>query len=320
MRYAVFAVFLAAAVGLIADTEWLDFKTLYNKVYDSDAEEAYRYEVFLDNKAVAEHYNKIDPTAEYGITMFSDLSQKEFAATYLRAFPPIDTTEVEMPAALINLPSIPDKFDWRHNGTVVAVKDQGQCGSCWAFSAVGTIEGAWKVAGNALTSFSEQQIVDCDSPPNQGCQGGWMDKAIDYVITNGIEKESDYPYHAKQATCQFDKSKVAGKITSRIPVKGTEDEMANQLVQNAPLSIGVDATKFQTYRSGIMSGTGCRSDPNGMNHGVLITGYWLGKEQQKPYWVIKNSWGAGWGLQGYIHLARGINACGCTNMVNIAKA
>jgi len=183
--------------------------------------------------------------------------------------------------------------DWQAQGKVSGVKNQGQCGSCWAFSATGAMESGLLLAGkNDL--LSEQQLVDCSrSYGNQGCSGGWMDSAFQYVIDHGITTQDLYPYVARNQACAVDGGNI--KIKSFVDVPGC-DNLANS-VSARPVSVAVDAGQWSLYKGGVLSS--CTAN---VNHGVLLVGY------TDAFWKIKNSWGQAWGENGYIRLARG-NTC-----------
>jgi len=190
------------------------------------------------------------------------------------------------------------------------VKDQKQCGSCWAFSTTGNVEGQWFLAGNKLVALSEQQLIACDKGNgDHGCMGGLPSTAYGYIQkAGGLDTEADYPLTSTLpisfAKCKFDKSKAVAAISSSIAIDSTESQMLAWLTKNGPISIGVNAagSTWQTYKSGIVSN--CKvSQPD---HGVLIVGYGTGP---KPYWIVKNSWNTKWGEDGYIRLAYGSNQC-----------
>lgn len=184
-------------------------------------------------------------------------------------------------------------------GAVTPIKNQGNCGACWAFSATGALEGLSKIAYNNLQSFSEQQLIDCSSSyGNNGCFGGYMESAFKYVKSNGITTETLYPYKGAKGTCVYNQGSF--KISSYVPLLGCA-ALTNALT-HGPVSVAVDANNWSSYRSGVFSNCGCLT----LNHGVLLTGI------STDYWRVKNSWGTSWGENGYIRLARG-NTCGiCT--------
>ncbi|RQW15005.1 hypothetical protein EHS17_16055, partial [Rhodobacteraceae bacterium CH30] len=187
----------------------------------------------------------------------------------------------------------PEFVDWREKGAVAVVKDQGSCGSCWAFSTTGAVEGINQIVTGDLISVSEQELVDCDTSYNQGCNGGLMDYAFEFIIKNGgIDTEEDYPYTGRDGRC--DATRKNAKVVS---IDGYEDVPLNdesalkKAVSNQPIAVAIEAggREFQFYTSGIFTGS-CGTE---LDHGVLAVGY--GSEGGKDYWIVKNSWGAEWG-------------------------
>jgi len=217
----------------------------------------------------------------------------------------------------------PDKFDWRDKGGVTAVKDQQQCGSCWAFSATENIESVWMLKnGRNVTNMvplSPQQIVDCDESDG-GCNGGNPPTAYQYVIdAKGMDTNADYPYTAKDGSCNFNAQKVYAKITNWAYACNywQEDILRASLVQNGAPSICVDAANWQDYVGGVMTGLEC-AWVNVLDHCVQAVGYDL--TSSAPFWIVRNSWGTDWGEKGYIRLQYGDNACGLTNEASSAVA
>jgi cathepsin F len=244
-----------------------------------------------------------------------DLTTEEFKKYYLNLnvnnFKSINGEKLQLRSG-----DVPEKFDWRDHGAVTTVKNQGMCGSCWAFSAVGNLEGQLQLkTGGSAVDLSPQQLVDCDKV-DEGCNGGLMDTAFDYVKNaGGIEALSDYPYAGSDNTCQFDVKKSVAKV-SGYKFAGTEDEEQIKafLFQTGPLAIAINATPLQFYFWGIFNPWFTwLCDPEGLNHGVLLVGY--GVEGSTKYWVVKNSWGSGWGEGGYFRIVRGSGACGLNKYV-----
>jgi cathepsin L len=210
----------------------------------------------------------------------------------------------------------PASLDYRDQGAVNPIKDQGQCGSCWAFSAIGAQESQWYLTNKVLLSLSEQNLVDCVDT-DYGCDGGLPSDAYDYVISKQaghFELESDYPYKAYDQSCKYDASKAITTIKSYITVKeGDESDLQDKVWNNGPVSVGIDASSwdFQLYSSGVYNEPGCSTTD--LDHGVVVIGW--GVSGSTPYWLVRNSWGRSWGIQGYIWMSRNKNnQCGIASM------
>jgi len=202
--------------------------------------------------------------------------------------------------------NLADEVNWVTKGAVTKVKNQGQCGSCWAFSTTGAVEGAEFLAGGQLESYSEQQLVDCSTSfGNMGCNGGLMDYAFKYIETNPLELEADYPYTARDGSCHYVKTKGVGKVKSYADVTPNQVAALKAAVTQQPVAIAIEADQsaFQMYTSGVIT-KGCGTQ---LDHGVLAVGY--GTENGVDYFLVKNSWGAGWGDQGYVKIGTN-NVCG----------
>jgi len=282
-----------------------------------------RFENFKRTLAIISANNKmVEGTsgAVFGLNKFSDLTPKEFKATVLmRPFTPTPEAEREY----LGVPNVaaPESFDWRSRGKVTAIKNQEQCGSCWAFSVTENIESVWMIkkgiTNHTMPPLAPQQIVDCDHSDG-GCNGGDPPTAYRYVIdAGGLETEKDYPYKARNEPCHFEKSKEYAKITGWKYATRQGDEatlMANTYAES-PLSICVDAANWQYYQSGIMTGPQCAKHVS-LDHCVQILGY--DHSHNPPFWIVRNSWGASWGEKGLIMLEYGQNACGLTDEATTA--
>jgi len=289
-----------ACVALVQADEFANFMQQYNKAYSTN-EFAKRRAIFYDTLAEIDQINSENRGWTAGVNEWSDLTWEEFKGRFLMAPQKCSATE-GMPHVKggVNV----DPVDWRNKGVVTPVKNQGSCGSCWAFSTTGTMEGAIQIASKTLPNLSEQQLVDCAKTPNtKGCSGGWPWAAGGWAITNGgLCSQKDYAYTGRDGTCK--KCTPLANIKTVVQQKGEDQLLVG--VNLTPVSICLDASGgFQSYRSGVFAGP-CGSQ---MNHAVLAVGY------TDAYWIVKNSWGTSWGEQGYIRMARGKNLCGMSNVL-----
>jgi len=294
--------------------QFISYMQKYGKTYSSD-EFPQRYANFKASVARAQARNA-NKRANYGITKFADMTPEEFKAKILmtpRVPAKPDTSRLLQPKLGVQAPA---DLDWRTKGAVTAVKDQGQCGSCWAFSTVENVESQWLLAGKAnndTLNLSEQQVVDCDDV-DAGCNGGDPPSAYQYIMqTGGLETDKVYPYTAQDGTCNFIKADVVTTISNWKYACTEDDEttLQNNLVSWGPLSICVDAEYWQDYSSGVMTAWDC-AWVNELDHCVELVGYQT-TGQPTPFWIVRNSWGTDWGIDGYIWLAMGDNTCGMTN-------
>jgi C1A family cysteine protease len=291
----------------------------YNKKYNKD-DLLYRFNVFKANMDFIDQENKKNLSYTLGMNKFGDMPFHEFHAKYT-GYNHIDREYIRSkngPAHRhLGTEANPPSVDWRKKNAVTPIKDQGQCGSCWAFSATGSMEGAWALSKTQLVSLSEQQLVDCSTAQgNEGCNGGLMDYAFEYVISNkGITTETLYPYKAVDGKCKKPLPKSAITISSYVDVPVNDDTSLETAVAKGPVSVAIEADQpsFQFYKSGVFKDPGCGTM---LDHGVLAVGY--DKSGSDKYWIVKNSWGSDWGNSGYIWMARkaGAGECG----INMASS
>ena len=292
------------------ELEYAEFDTFlqkFSRVYKDSDEYQNRFAVFKANLDYIRINNNQQSSWKLALNEFADLTHEEFKSIYLT----FEGNYEHEPTEKINrieLASYPSLVDWRISGKVGPVKYQGSCGACWAFSTTGSVESAYAIKNNILYSLSEQQLVDCSvSFGNQGCKQGWMSKAFQYVIKNGLVEETTYPYLGVTNKCNTSiTANPVVKITSY--VNGTQNSVAAlaTAVSNQPVSVAVDANNWQFYSSGIIGASfNCTTN---LNHAVLIVGY----NTINDYWIVKNQWGTHWGMQGYVYVGQvdGPGVCG----------
>jgi len=285
---------------------------IYSKSYAPE-EFFYRYNTFKTNFDFVERHNAGNHTWTVALNKFADLSSAEFKAIYLGYKPELRRGTRQVTLKDLKVGAYPSgSVDWTTKGVVTGVKDQGQCGSCWAFSTTGSTESIIAIKHSHLTSLSEQQLMDCSySYGNLACDGGLMDSAFKYVEANGLCTEADYPYTAKSSKdCKASSCSMSAnsKIGGYTDVRHTEDALGSA-VDMQPISIAIEADQsgFQMYSKGVFCGV-CGEN---LDHGVLAVGY--GSDAGTDYWKVKNSWGASWGESGYIRMCRNKNECGISD-------
>lgn len=301
-------VVLADASNLRGRDPWklfTEFKTKYNMVFESQEEDAKRFEIFKTNLEKADALNLKEPTVTFGVSKFAHLTAAEFKERHT-GFKPAKNRKRFPMKKVKNVKT--GSIDWRDIGGVSPVKDQGQCGSCWAFSATEAVEtGYWKATGD-LKILAPQQVVSCDRS-DMACDGGDTFSAYEYIQeAGGIEEESDYPYTSgdteRRGRCSVDPSEFAVKIDGVNTISqgpGGEEDMYSAIM-DSPMSICVDAESWQMYMGGVVTSATCGTE---LDHCVFLVGV-----KEGEYWIVKNQWNSDWGEDGYIRVKTGENACG----------
>jgi C1A family cysteine protease len=298
-------IFAVVNAGFEETPEWFHFQNFqerFHKKYDSLQELETRFQIFRGNfRDIISHNLDRSQNFTMGVNQFTDLTADEFKKFYVNGLK-ADSGIYGCKAYASNDRNAPVAIDWRDKGVVTSVKDQGQCGSCWTFSATGAIESAWAISTGELVDLAEQQLVDCASGikyGSHGCNGGQMEGAFKYVIENGQCSLSSYPYTAENGICQ--KCTPISTVFTCYDVKPNDQVSLKAAVGLQPVAIAIEADTryFQSYSGGILTSTSCGTN---LDHGVLIAGY--GEENGQKYWLVKNSWGTTWGENGYVKIAR----------------
>ena len=327
-KFLIVFVFALVASNVDVDTimfqQFQKFIKKYHKRYASINEYLARFEVFKRNTMAAFESNESYQT---GITKFSDLTYQEFAKIYLNLNYNALAVANFNPTIVKASNAAPDAYDWRDQGYVSHVKDQGSCGSCWAFSTVGNLEGLYYKEKQTMVTLSEQMLVDCDTY-DSGCNGGLMENTFTWLKENGgIMTDTDYPYKGRKGTCQSDETKYVDMQITGYTKLGSgsstwdpvdEDEIKEFLYETGPLAVALNANPLQTYSSGILDKTSSQCPTSGMNHAVTMVGYGHDDSQDKDYWIVKNSWGKNWGEDGYFRIRRGTGCCGINCYITTA--
>ncbi|CAD6219061.1 unnamed protein product [Miscanthus lutarioriparius] len=271
-----------------------------------------RFRIFSESLQLAHSTNRKGLSYRLGINRFSDMSWEEFRATRLGAAQNCSATLAGNHRMRAAAAALPEKKDWREDGIVSPVKNQGHCGSCWTFSTTGALEAAYTQATGEPISLSEQQLVDCGKPFNNfGCNGGLPSQAFEYIKYNGgLDTEESYPYKGVNGICNFKAENVGVKVLDSVNITlGAEDELKDAVALVRPVSVAFQVINgFRQYKSGVYTSDSCGTTPMDVNHAVLAVGY--GIENGVPYWLIKNSWGADWGDEGHFKMEMGKNMCG----------
>ncbi|KAI3459928.1 hypothetical protein Pfo_016591 [Paulownia fortunei] len=296
---------------------WID---KHGKKYKSVEEKLHRFEIFKDNLKHIDERNKVTSNYWLGLNEFADMSHDEFKKMYLGLKADQLPRRNESPEEFKyrDFENLPKSVDWRKKGAVTRIKNQGSCGSCWAFSTVAAVEGINQIVTGNLTELSEQELIDCDTTYNNGCNGGLMDYAFTYIVSNGgLHKEEDYPYLMEEGTCEEnrDESKLV-TISGYHDVPANDDQSLLKALANQPLSVAIEASgrDFQFYSGGVFDGH-CGTE---LDHGVAAVGY--GSSKGLDYIIVKNSWGPKWGEKGYIRMKRNTGKpagmCGINRMAS----
>jgi len=320
--------------GSLIDEIFQRWSIRFNKTYATAQERKMRISIWKENHAVIKQHNskKPEPSYKLGHNNFSDLSadefrQRFFLGEYSPGIPSSLEDKLNKPTyeskieRRVEQKNLPKEVDWVENGAVTGVKDQGTCGSCWAFSAIGSIEGAKYLKTGELVSLSEQNLIDCDKYHDHGCNGGLMDTAFMWDESHpGVCSEDDYPYAEKNhLLCKRNCKPVSGtKVHNFVDVE-SNDAAIREAVSQQPVSIAIQANQqvFQFYQSGVFDSTECG---NGVDHGVLMVGYGTDADTGLDYYTIKNSWGDSWGEDGFIRMGREtedpLGPCGLYQLVS----
>jgi len=286
-----------------SDYEFMRFVSEQGRSFGTTAEFKFRSQIFKAKLDQINEFNAAGHTSTVGVNEFTDRTYAE-----MKKMNGYKAVAKESNVTVLSEDNLAAEVDWRSKGAVTPVKNQGQCGSCWAFSTTGSVEAAMFLTTGTLQSFSEQQLVDCaGSTGNMGCNGGLMDNAFKYIETAPLELEADYAYTARDGSCKYDASKGVGKVSSYTDVTPNSPAQLKAALNKAPVSIAIEADQiaFQGYTSGVIT-SGCGQQ---LDHGVLAVGY--GTLNGEEFFLVKNSWGASWGDQGYVRIGAGSsNVCG----------
>jgi len=303
------------------EAKWSEFKENHGKTYSDDME-SHRKSIFLSNLKRIEMHNilhsKGHKSYTLGVNEYADLEHSEFVKL-MNGYQSSESSNFDRATYMEPMIpyTLPSSVDWRDEGYVTPVKNQGHCGSCWAFSTTGALEGQHMRQTGKLVSLSEQNLVDCSAAwGNQGCNGGLMDNAFQYIKENGgIDTEQSYPYTAKEGLCHFRKRYIGAEDVGFVDIpEGSESDLKKATALEGPISVAIDAShmSFQLYNNGVYVEENCSSEQ--LDHGVLVVGYGT-DDDGKDYWIVKNSWGNTWGEGGFVRMARNMN-----NMCGIASS
>ncbi|XP_051823001.1 cathepsin W isoform X2 [Antechinus flavipes] len=285
------------------------FQIQYNKSYPDAAERERRFKIFADNLAQAQQLTEEHQgLAQFGVTQFSDLTEEEFRRLYQPSRPDYSGLRVKTGGyPRLQRPKA-RSCDWRKARVLTPVRDQKNCNSCWAISAVGNVEALWAIKYQQLFELSVQELLDCRQC-GKGCEGGFVwDAYMTILNQSGLAEEQDYPYRPQLSKSCQNKEKRAW-IHDFLMLKQEENHMAQYVAENGPITVTINSRLLGSYRKGVIK-PGSNCDPEYLDHVVLLVGF--GQIHNFTYWILKNSWGSSWGEKGYFRLHRGSNACGIT--------
>ncbi|XVF48887.1 hypothetical protein PTKIN_Ptkin03bG0224500 [Pterospermum kingtungense] len=286
------------------------FAYKHGKRYEDVEEMRLRFQIFRDNLDLIRSTNKKGLPYTLAVNQFADWTWEEFQKHRLGAAQNCSAT-IKGNHQLTDV-VLPESKDWREEGIVSPVKDQGHCGSCWTFSTTGALEAAYAQAFGKGISLSEQQLVDCATAFNNfGCHGGLPSQAFEYIKYNGgLDTEEAYPYTGEDGVCKFSSENIGVQVKDSVNITlGAEDELKHAVAFVRPVSVAFEVVRdFRFYKNGVFTSETCGSTPMDVNHAVLAVGY--GVDDDVPYWLIKNSWGENWGDNGYFKMEMGKNMCG----------
>jgi len=294
--------------------EFKDFEANFEKSYERE-ERKIRAQVFQQNYlAIEQHNGNQQRTWTMGVNEHADLTFDEFRASRLMTSQDCSATVTQTIDVNAKKFALPQMVDWRERGGVSPVKNQGHCGSCWTFSTTGCLESAHLIHHQRAYNLSEQQLVDCAQDfDNHGCNGGLPSHAFEYIhYIGGLEEEADYQYNAVEGLCEFDTRKTKGTVKEVFNItEGDEDQLTLAIAFFNPVSIAFEVVDdFRFYKEGVYSSDTCKSGSMDVNHAVLAVGYGTCAKCGTPFYIVKNSWGAEWGDEGFFKIERGANMCG----------
>ncbi|XP_026234844.1 pro-cathepsin H-like isoform X1 [Anabas testudineus] len=304
--------------SVLFDEDFRRWMSQHNRVYDTE-EYHHRLQIFTENKRMIDHHNAgnhsyttVHFLIPVSLNQFSDMTFEEFRKFFLLTVP--QNCSATKGNHISRTGPHPDFVDWRKKGNFVTpVKNQGHCGSCWAFSTTGCLEAVTAIATGKLIPLSEQQLIDCATNfKNYGCFGGLPSRAFEYIKYNkGLMSEEDYPYKGFGIVCHFEPGRAAASVLDVVNITSyDENAMVETVASLNPVTFSFVATaEFMHYKDGVYTSTQCKNTPDMVNHAVLAVGYGI-EENGTPYWIVKNSWGTAWGKDGYFWIERGKNMCG----------